>query len=217
MTRKIINKETGGSLSAPHGHMQQVKQSKEMMPTTDKPSYRPGYSESDFTSQSEDETRPRDWTGRGLLDLPPCPPAVTPTASPLSPPFLEISPVNPNMIVSPEMARTSPGPLQVSLDISSIHLVQSPNNLSHPGSIELSPAQGLAHSSANYTSHEGLIQDDVRKELNKCQDDGNNINSAAPDNTNKIYISQTENIQNPVNKDIEHAKEGSVVNKMAKM
>merc|ERR1712059_35308 len=93
--------------------------------------YRPGYSESDLTSQSEDEARQGAWGGRGLLELPSKLAAATPLSFPSPQALVDITPnavpIAPGSLVpTPETARASPGLPQVSLDLSSIHLVRSP-------------------------------------------------------------------------------------------
>jgi len=100
--------------------------------------YKPGYSESDFTSQSEDETRRHNWERRGALDLPPGEPSPG-SGFDLTPPMLDLSQVVPYEAIAPTSSTvpllttsalsTNPSPLQyssVSFSQSDMSLVVSP-------------------------------------------------------------------------------------------
>jgi len=100
--------------------------------------YKPGYSESDFTSQSEDETRRHNWEGRGALDLPAGNPSPG-SGFDLTPPTLDLSQVVPYEASAPTSSAvpllttsalsTNPSPLQyssVSFSQSDMSLVVSP-------------------------------------------------------------------------------------------
>ena len=100
--------------------------------------YKPGYSESDLTSQSEDETRRHNWDRRGALDLPPRGPSPG-SGYDLTPPMLDLSQVVPYEASAPSSSvapllttsalSTNPSPLQyssVSFSQSDMSLVVSP-------------------------------------------------------------------------------------------
>jgi len=100
--------------------------------------YKPGYSESDFTSQSEDETRRHNWERRGALDLPAGEPSPG-SGFDLTPPMLDLSQVVPYETSAPASSAvpllttsalsTNPSPLQyssVSFSQSDMSLVVSP-------------------------------------------------------------------------------------------
>jgi len=112
--------------------------------------YKPGYSESDLASQSEDETRRQNWGRRGALELPPTQ-GPTPGFD-LTPPVLDLSQVLPDPPSDPLGATstlsTNPSPLQyssVSFSQSDMSLVVSPampptqyasSHSSHPVSLD---------------------------------------------------------------------------------
>jgi len=100
--------------------------------------YKPGYSESDLTSQSEDETRRQNWEGRGVLALP-AGALGTGSGFDLTPPTLDLSQVVPYEASAPTSSAvpllttsalsTNPSPLQyssVSFSQSDMSLVVSP-------------------------------------------------------------------------------------------
>jgi len=100
--------------------------------------YKPGYSESDLTSQSEDETRKQRWNRRGALDLQPQGPSPG-SGYDLTPPVLDLSQVVPNEasaqtssvvpLLTTSALSTNPSPLQyssVSFSQSDMSLVVSP-------------------------------------------------------------------------------------------
>jgi len=97
--------------------------------------YKPGYSESDLASQSEDETRRQNWDRRGALELPPTQGLTPGSGLDLTPPVLDLSqvlPDPPSVVPSCETSTlsTDPSPLQyssVSFSPSDMSLVVSPS------------------------------------------------------------------------------------------
>ena len=122
------SQESSGPEALTHNNLLSVKSHK---------AYKPGYSESDITSQSEDEMRRNNWDRRGALELP------AGGSSPgsgfdLTPPVLDLSqvvlgsasaPPSSDQLFSTSALSTNPSPLQyssVSFSQSDMSLVVSP-------------------------------------------------------------------------------------------
>merc|ERR1712083_582549 len=120
--------------------------------------YNPGYSESDMTSQSEDETRRQNWDRRGALEPElPLPPRLGPhngLGLDLTPPVLDLSQVVPSTLgaalpsaphVTTSALSTGPIPLQYS----SVSFSFSPSDVS----LIVSPLPGAINYASSQSSH----------------------------------------------------------------
>eukprot|EP00092_Neocalanus_flemingeri_P019215 GFUD01020815.1.p1 GENE.GFUD01020815.1~~GFUD01020815.1.p1 ORF type:complete len:624 (-),score=166.21 GFUD01020815.1:83-1954(-) len=126
-----IQSDTG--TAAPQSHLLSVKTASARRPNK---AYKPGYSDSDFTSQSEDETRRNGWDRRGVLDLPGGGGPSPGSGYDLTPPVLDLSHVDHSVApqstappFSTTALSTNPSPLQyssVSFSQSDMSLVVSP-------------------------------------------------------------------------------------------